>query len=122
MRRYLIPLLLLLSLAACDSQVASADCDAECDRLKILARWGDVSAQTALGRMYFNGTGLPKDEAEAIFLWNKAAAQDYASAQNLLAQAYLCGVEGLKPDKAKAHELFQKANGGEDEPSAPLPE
>lgn len=118
MQRHFATLILLLSLAACDSQMTSADCDAACDRLKIHARRGDASAQTELGRMYFNGTGLPKDEAEAVFLWNKAAAQDYAPAQNLLAHAYLCGVDGLTPDKAKVHELFQKANGGKDKPSA----
>ncbi|HET7178778.1 MAG TPA: hypothetical protein VFI14_03600 [Chryseosolibacter sp.] len=109
MRRYFSSLLLLLLLAACDSQVASADCDAECDRLKILARRGDAPAQTALGRMYFNGTGLPKDEAQAVSLWSQAAAQNYAPAEKFLAQAYLCGVGGLRSDKEKAAALFQKA-------------
>lgn len=116
MKRYLSSLLLLLSLTACASQFTTDNCDAECDNLKILARRGDASAQTALGRMYFNGTGLPKDEVEAVSLWSKAAAQDYAPAQNLLAQAYSCGVGGLMPDKAKAAELWEKAKegGGED--------
>lgn len=51
MRRYLSSLLLLLSLTACASQFMTDNCDAECDRLQILARRGDASAQTALGRM-----------------------------------------------------------------------
>lgn len=109
MRRYVSSLILLLSLAACDSLPVASDCDANCDRLKILSRRGDPSAQTALGRMYANGTGVPKDEVEAVPLWSKAAAQNYAPAEKLLAQAYSCGIGGLKPDKAKAADLFQKA-------------
>lgn len=118
MRRYLSSLILLLSLTACEQQLASVGCDAECDKLKILARRGDAPAQTELGRMYYNGTGLPKDEAIAVSLWQKAAAQDYAPALNLLAQAYSCGVGGLKPDKAKAAELWEKAK--DNSPSAPM--
>lgn len=112
MKRYLSSLLLLLSLAACDAQIAEATCDAECDRLQILARRGDAPAQTALGLMYFRGTDLSKDDAKAVSLWSKAAAQDYAPAQNLLGQAYSCGVGGLTPDKTKAAELFDKAKDG----------
>lgn len=109
MRRNLSSLLLFLSLAACDSLPVASECDAQCDQLKILARRGDASAQTALGRIYFNGTGIPKDEIKAVALWQQAADQDYAPAQNLLAQAYSCGVGGLKPDKEKAAELARKA-------------
>lgn len=124
MHRYVSSLILLLSLAACDSLPVASDCDASCDQLKILARRGDASAQTALGRMYVNGNGITKDEAAAVSLWRQAAAQNYAPAERLLAQAYSCGIGGLKPDNAKAAELFQKAReaSSEDEPSAPLPE
>ena len=109
MRRSFIALAAVLLLTACGSQLAETNCDAECDRLKIIARRGDASAQTELGLMYFRGTNVPKDEAQAVSLWSKAAAQDYAPAQNLLGQAYSCGTGGLKPDKAKAAELWEKA-------------
>lgn len=112
MRRYFSSLLLLFSLTACDSLSVASDCDAQCDQLKILARRGDAAAQTTLGRMYFNGEGVSKDETAAVSLWSKAAAQDYAPAENLLGQAYSCGVGGLAPDKAKADELFQRAKDG----------
>lgn len=112
MHRYVSSLLLLLSLAACDAQLAEATCDTQCDQLKILARRGDAPAQTALGRMYVNGTGVPKDEVEAVSLWSKAASQNYAPAEELLAQAYSCGIGGLKPDKVKAAELWEKAKTG----------
>lgn len=120
MRRYISSLIVLLSLTACDAQLADATCNDECDKLKILARRGDAPAQTELGLMYFRGTDVQKNDAEAVSLWQKAAAQDYAPAQNLLAQAYSCGVGGLKPDKAKAAELWEKANERED--SAPAPD
>lgn len=112
MNRYFSSLIVLLSLAACDVPLADAGCDAQCDQLKILARRGDAPAQTELGRMYANGTGVAKDEAAAVSLWQKAADQNYAPAQKLLGLAYSCGVGGLKPDKEKAAELFEKAKGG----------
>lgn len=116
MHRYVSSLILLLSLTACASQFTTDNCDAKCDKVQILASRGEASAQTTLGRMYFNGSnGLSKDEVEAVSLWSKAAAQDYAPAENLLGQAYSCGVGGLKPDKAKAAELFQKAKDGNSE-------
>jgi TPR repeat protein len=62
--------------------------------------------------MYFRGEGVPKDDAQAVSFWKKAAAQDHATAQNLLGQAYSCGLGGLTPDKEKAEELFQRAKEG----------
>ena len=114
MKRHFPTLLLLFSLAACDSLPVASDCDANCDQLKILARRGDAAAQTTLGRMYWKGDEIPKDDATAVSLWQKAAAQDYAPAQILLGQAYSCGVGGLKPDKARAAELWEKAKKGDD--------
>lgn len=109
MHRHFATLILLLSLTACDAQSTADTCNAQCDQLKILARRGDAAAQTQLGLMYFRGTDVPKDEAEAVSLWSNAAAQDYAPAEEWLAQAYSCGIGGLKPDQAKAAALREKA-------------
>lgn len=113
MKRVISSLIVLLCLTACDAQLADAGCDEQCDQLKILARRGDAHAQTELGRMYANGNGVAKDEAQAVSLWQQAAEQNWSKAQFLLGQAYSCGFGGLTPDKEKATELFEKAKQSE---------
>ena len=41
-----------------------------------------------LGCCYYNGTGVPKDEAEAVKWWRKAAELDVAEAKEILAKMH----------------------------------
>jgi len=49
--------------------------------LKSKAESGDVLAQSTLGNAYHLGKGVPKDEAEAIRWWQKAAEKGDLGAQ-----------------------------------------
>ncbi|MSU22287.1 MAG: sel1 repeat family protein [Opitutus sp.] len=52
------------------------------------AEKGDALAQFNLGWMYANGTGVPKDSAEAVKWYRKAAEQGYVGAQNNLGPVF----------------------------------
>jgi TPR repeat protein len=52
------------------------------------AQQGNADAQDALGDMYFDGDGVPQDDAEAVHWYNKAAAQGNADAQSSLGLVY----------------------------------
>jgi TPR repeat protein len=45
------------------------------------AKQGDAAAQVSLGRAHANGRGVPKDEAEAVKWYRKAADQGNSYAQ-----------------------------------------
>ena len=60
------------------------------------------------GWLYENGQGVPKDLAKAAELYQKAADQGSADAQNNLGVLYANG-QGVPKDLRKAAELYQKA-------------
>jgi TPR repeat protein len=65
--------------------------------------------------MYADGTGVPKDSAQAVAWYRKASAQGDAVGQFLLGNAYMTGV-GVRKDLDQAIYLFQKSakQGNED--------
>ncbi len=67
-----------------------------------LAEQGDAVSQFALGTMYENGRGVPKDDVEAVRWYRLAAEQGQASAQNNLAKMYRRG-RGVPQDDVLAH-------------------
>jgi len=69
---------------------------------------GDVDAQVRLGRMYYNGHGVPQDYQEAIRWYHLAGEQGHAEAQFSLGNMYYRG-EGVPKDATKAVEWYQKA-------------
>ena len=78
------------------------------DNAKAKAEKGDAKAQTELGQMYRNGNGVPKDYAEAVKWYRKAAAQGNAIAQDNLGWMY-CGGDGVPKDRTEAVRWFRKA-------------
>jgi len=60
------------------------------------AERGDADAQFDLGRMYYEGRGVVKDDAQAVAWYRKAAAQGLADAQNSLGLMYEDGKIGAK--------------------------
>jgi uncharacterized protein len=48
--------------------------------LQPLAEKGSATAQSLLGQMYSNGTGVPKDDRKAVYWWRKAAERGEKSA------------------------------------------
>ena len=55
------------------------------------AEGGDAKAQSDLGAMYNNGQGVPKDQAEALAWFRRAADQGYAPAERELGVTLLFG-------------------------------
>ena len=66
------------------------------------ARNGNIRAQLAVGMWYMSGIkGAPKDTAEGIKWYEKAAKQGSADANNNLGLVYIKGV-GVEKDPKKA--------------------
>ncbi|MBM4393779.1 MAG: sel1 repeat family protein, partial [Deltaproteobacteria bacterium] len=69
---------------------------------------GDATAQYNLGFMYAKGEGVPKDDAEAVKWYRKAADQGLADAQYNLGVMYAVG-KGVPKDDAEAVKWYRKA-------------
>ena len=97
--------------AELDDAVAAAhrgEYAAALERLSPLAGKGDPRAQFDVGFMHAFGWGLPRNAAEAISWYSKAADQGLAVAQHFLGLAYVNG-EGVRPDNAQAVRWFARA-------------
>jgi uncharacterized protein len=73
-----------------------------------LADHGDAVAQFQLGRIYYNGLGVPQDFVEAMKWFRLAADQGHAEAQNNLGLRYLNG-KGVPQDYSEAMKWFRLA-------------
>ncbi len=67
-----------------------------------LAQQGDADAQYNLGLMYFEGRGVPQEDAEALSWFRRSAEQGDALAQFALGVMYLEG-RGVPQDYAQAY-------------------
>ena len=66
------------------------------------AEQGLAQAQFSLGNRYSEGTGVPKNHAEAAKWYQRAAKQGYAKAQYNLGNMYFNG-EGVSVNSIKAY-------------------
>ena len=71
---------------------------------------GDASAESLLGRAYYEGLGVPRNYATALEWLNKALAQNNADAMFFLGLMYEHG-RGVTQDLDKALKLFDQAAG-----------
>ncbi len=76
--------------------------------LRARALRGQAQAQFELGVCYRFGQGVPKDEAEAVAWYLKAANQGHAKAQYNLAVCYDAGT-GVSKDYAEAAAWYRRA-------------
>ena len=90
------------------SAVSNGFCGSSIGDLRKAAEKGDAQAQSNLGRAYYNGEGVPKDEIEALKWYRKAAEQGDAEAQYALALAYAKG-EGVPQNFAEYFKWLRKA-------------
>ena len=86
------------------------------DRLKLLAKSGDASAQFSLGIRYATGEDVPQDYSQAAHWFSLAAEQGNVLAQSNLAAYYWAG-RGVPQDMSKAYFWAVLAQAGGDEPS-----
>jgi len=73
-----------------------------------LAEAGQPSAQAAIGQMYLDGHGLPKDPAQAAIWLEKAASGGNARARAQIGALYATGT-GVQQDEMKASYWLLKA-------------
>ena len=73
-----------------------------------LAEQGDAAAQTIIGSMYDNGTGVLQDYAEAVKWYRLAAEQGIALAKNNIGILYEYG-RGVLQDNVRAHMWYNIA-------------
>jgi hypothetical protein len=88
----------------------AGDYDAAVMHWKPLADKGDAMAQFNLALMYHRGLGVKINEAKAVELYKKSAANGYPQAQEYLAAAYSEGWFGLPRDPKKAAYWLSKLN------------
>jgi TPR repeat protein len=62
------------------------------------AEQGEPAGEFGLGRMYADGTGVPRDPALALEWYRKAEAKNHAPALDALARAYRTGDLGFTRD------------------------
>lgn len=89
-------------------QIAGAEDTSSINTIIEKADAGDVIYQSALGKKYFQGNGVPRNFAKAAEWFGKAAKQGDAYAQYVLGMQYTLG-KGVPQDYAKAVELYHKA-------------
>lgn len=76
--------------------------------LRADALQGDANAQKNLGYLYEEGLGVPRDPAQALAWYQRAADQGYAAAYNDLGAMYANGT-GVPQDLVRAYVLFTQA-------------
>ena len=84
------------------------NCETAVSWYRKAADLGFAKGENNLGCCYRDGSGVEKDEAEALRWFRKAAAQNNAAAQFNLGQCYKEGV-GVSEDWAEAVKWFEKA-------------
>jgi uncharacterized protein len=80
----------------------------EISELRTKAVAGDAIAQTALGRAYRTGDGVPHSDQTAAEWFRKAADQGNADAENSLGTMYAFG-DGVERNKENAVSWYRKA-------------
>lgn len=72
------------------------------------AKNGEAAGQAAIGRIYLEGKGAPRDARAAAMQYEKAAAQGHAGAQFQFAKMLAGGV-GVKADPERAAKLMEQS-------------
>ncbi len=87
---------------------AAAEVRERFHRLRLAADQGDAYAQCNLGMCYANGTGVAKDESEAVRYFRLGAQQGNATAQCNLGACYDNGT-GIAKDEREAVRYYRLA-------------
>ena len=88
----------------------------EIANLRVRAEHGDAEAQSSLGLIYSDGSGVPRNDVEAVRWYRLAADQGFGPAQVNLGVRYENG-RGVPQGYVEAHMWF---NLGAAQPSCPL--
>jgi hypothetical protein len=94
--------------AACTSLVSFVQNDGGKDVLEQSCGRGNGASCFILGSLYSEGAGVPKDDANALRLFEKSCDTNWWRGCGRLGQSYLVG-QGTAPDPASAVKNFDKA-------------
>lgn len=86
----------------------SGDWDGAIGLYRRVSEMGYPPGMTALGFMYANGRGVPRDDAEAVRLYRRGAEGGHGRAMVNLGEMYANG-RGVARDDTEAVQLFRKA-------------
>ena len=103
--RTIAALFLMTLLVGCGSESSTST---EFERTLQIAKTGAAEAQSNLGVMYVNGTGVPQDDVEAVKWYRKSAEQGFAMAQLKLGAMYENG-RGVPQDHVGAVKWYRMA-------------
>lgn len=103
----ILPLLLGLSLLS--PLRGSPEQKKQIEALKSQAEAGDAGSQFTLGRAYFRGEGVPKDEKKSFSWIEKSAAQGNAEAMTSMGFFHSQGIV-VEKNEGKAAEWFRKGS------------
>ncbi|MGC9324019.1 MAG: tetratricopeptide repeat protein [Desulfomonilia bacterium] len=78
------------------------------EHIRTAAQSGDVYSQFKLAGMYYEGSGVPRDDAEAAQWYLKAAQQGHAEAQFIMGILYEKG-DGVSRSDTEAYHWFSQA-------------
>ena len=95
-----------LLLLAAPAAVHAADPDIP--RLQAYAQRGSIKEEVELGAAYFAGRGVPQDEKQAAYWYEKAANAGDPVAQKQIGYFYEAGI-GVQRDPAQAARWFERA-------------
>jgi TPR repeat protein len=73
-----------------------------------LAKQGNADAQYNLGKLYWRGLGVPKDDVEAVKWYHRSAEQGHPEAQVILGRLYFAGA-GVPQHYGEAMKWLRKA-------------
>jgi TPR repeat protein len=102
---------LLLAIMLLPSVVLS---QSDFEATKARAEAGDAEAQNKLGDLYFDGTGVPENDQEAVKWYRLAAEQGYAEAQYNFGLMYYIGAGVIKNNQEAARWYKLAAEQGND--------
>src|SRR5690606_32302841 len=100
--------ILLACLFAAGPTAAQSPAANELAALTARAEAGDAEALNNLGNLHANGRGVPRDDAEALRYYTRAAGSNYAPAFFNLGMMHELG-RGVPVDPAKAFGFYRKA-------------
>ena len=118
LRHFLAAIILVLCIASPATAGPLEDANAAFDKkdyatalrlYRMLADQNNAAAQHMLGSMYLLGEGTPRNDAESLKWFRRAADQGNIQALVSLALAYREGSGGVQRDLAEAAKLFSRA-------------
>lgn len=103
--------ILLCALFCVAQQVIAAAVDPDIPRIQAGADRGSIPQEIELGAAYFTGRGVPRDEKQAAYWYEKAANSGNPDAQLQIGYFYQAGI-GVTRDPARAVRWFERAVAG----------